>query len=164
MATFWLIVCDCALTCSEETIDVHSLLLSISPYSRHGLEIREGKVAGENDTCTQHHLVDKHAMCICDVVILSIEAWIPEFDWQLSHQTKQKKPQMQRHKCWFEQNEKHPECVSACKTEETTNKVAWFLWVCVSYLYVIGRVPVNIIQHQVGSTHQIKPHPTCFGA
>lgn len=35
---------------------------------------------------------------------------------------------------------------------------------CASYLNVIGRVPVNIIQHQVGSTHQIEPNPTCFGA
>lgn len=33
-----------------------------------------------------------------------------------------------------------------------------------SYLDVIGWVPVNIIQHQVGSTHQIKPHPTRLGA
>jgi len=33
-----------------------------------------------------------------------------------------------------------------------------------SYLNVISRVPVDIIQHQVGSTHQIKPHATCFGA
>lgn len=35
---------------------------------------------------------------------------------------------------------------------------------CLSYLNVIGRVPVNIIKHQMGSTHQVKPHPTCFGA
>ena len=35
---------------------------------------------------------------------------------------------------------------------------------CVSYLHVIGRVPVDVIQHQVGSPDQIKPHPACFGA
>ncbi len=40
----------------------------------------------------------------------------------------------------------------------------WCYSECVSHLNVIGRVPVNIIQHQVRSTHQIKPHPTCFGA
>lgn len=32
------------------------------------------------------------------------------------------------------------------------------------YLNVIGRVPVNIIQHQVRSADQIKSHPTSFGA
>lgn len=30
--------CVCFLTCCKETIDVHSLLLSISPHSSHGLE------------------------------------------------------------------------------------------------------------------------------
>lgn len=41
----------CILTCSEETIDVHSLLLSISPYSSHGLDtVEREKFARENDT------------------------------------------------------------------------------------------------------------------
>lgn len=35
---------------------------------------------------------------------------------------------------------------------------------CVFYLNVIGRVPVNVIQHKVGRANQIKPHPTSFGA
>lgn len=36
--TFLALVCIYILTCSEEAIDVHSFLLSISPYASHGLE------------------------------------------------------------------------------------------------------------------------------
>lgn len=33
-----------------------------------------------------------------------------------------------------------------------------------SYLNIIGRVPVDIVKHQMGGTDQIKPHPPSFGA
>lgn len=40
-------------TCSEETINVHRLLLSISPHSSHGLDRAEGEL----HKCAQHHLL-----------------------------------------------------------------------------------------------------------
>lgn len=48
--------------------------------------------------------------------------------------------------------------------KKTALREAIYSGLCESYLNVISRVPVNVIQHQVGSSHQIKPHASCFGA
>ena len=52
-----------------------------------------------------------------------------------------------------------------CKTVlQTLTFARLSLNVCVYYLNVIGRVPVNVVQHQMRCANQIKPHPTSFGA
>lgn len=58
-----------ALTCSEQTIDVHGLLLSISPYSSHGLETHRKETFEEKERDVKMAPSAGQACYVHDVII-----------------------------------------------------------------------------------------------
>lgn len=63
-----------------------------------------------------------------------------------------------------EQNPQYPDRTHRQNQRDHKPSTMIFVSMYMSYLYVIGWIPVDIIQHQVGSPDQIETHPTSFGA